>query len=57
MEQVKITHTKYMIKILETNSYNHAEMWQMFQIHYEKDGKLNTTEMFWIKDNKIKTLF
>lgn len=46
-----------MIKILETNSYNHENMWQMFQIQYEEYGKLNTTEMFWIKDNKIVKLF
>ena len=29
----------------------------MFQIKYEEDGKINTTEMFAIKDLKIKTLF
>ncbi len=52
MEQVKKTHTKYMIKILE-NKHLVIGSRDAIQVRYEIDWKANDTPMYYIEDNKL----
>lgn len=44
------------MKILETNFYNKLDIWEIIQIKYELNWKINTTPMFQIINNKIVVL-